>query len=123
LPTLEFAHPEIHPDAYIASTARVFGNVKIDFKTHEVTVDDEPLRLTFMELKLIRYFIENEGIVLSRDQLLENVWGISSSPTTRTVDNFVMRLRKYFERDPSEPRHFLSVRGAGYRFLAEGEDS
>lgn len=100
-----------------------FGNVKIDFKTHEVTVGGEPLRLTFMELKLIRFFIENEGIVLSRDQLLENVWGISSSPTTRTVDNFVMRLRKYFEQDPSNPQHFLSVRGAGYRFVLEGEES
>lgn len=99
-----------------------FGNVKIDFKTHEVTVAGESLRLTFMELKLMRYFAEKEGIVLSRDDLLENVWGISSSPTTRTVDNFVMRLRKYFEIDSSNPRHFLSVRGAGYRFVASGEE-
>jgi len=99
-----------------------FGNIKIDFDTHQVTVGGESLRLTFMELKLIRYFAENEGIVLSRDKLLENVWGISTSPTTRTVDNFVLRLRKYFERDPSQPRHFLSVRGAGYRFVAGDEE-
>ncbi len=100
-----------------------FGNIKIDFETHQVIVGEESLRLTFIELKLMRCFAENEGIVLSRDKLLDNVWGISTSPTTRTVDNFVMRLRKYFERDPSKPRHFLSVRGAGYRFVAAGEDS
>jgi len=98
-----------------------FSNIKIDFDTHQVTVGDDSLRLTFMELKLMRCFAENEGIVLSRNKLLENVWGISTSPTTRTVDNFVMRLRKYFERDPSNPRHFLSVRGAGYRFVANSE--
>jgi len=100
-----------------------FSNIKIDFDTHQVTVGDDSLRLTFMELKLMRCFAENEGIVLSRNKLLENVWGISTSPTTRTVDNFVMRLRKYFERDPSNPRHFLSVRGAGYRFVANSENA
>lgn len=95
------------------------GRVKANFNTFKITVDGEPCRLTHMELKLLRYFAENEGSVVSRSQLLDNVWGLSSSPTTRTVDNFVMRLRKYFEIDPAEPRHFLSVRGAGYQFVAE----
>jgi DNA-binding response OmpR family regulator len=72
-------------------------------------------------MKLLRYFIENEGSVVSRAELLEHVWGMSSSPTTRTVDNFIVRLRKYFEIDPAEPRHFLSVRGAGYRFVPNPE--
>lgn len=95
------------------------SRVKVNFNSFKVTVDGEPRRLTHMEMKLLRYFAENEGSVVSRSQLLDNVWGLSSSPTTRTVDNFVMRLRKYFEIDPAEPRHFLSVRGAGYQFVAE----
>jgi len=70
-------------------------------------------------MKLLRYFVENEGKVISRNQLLEHVWGMSHTPTTRTVDNFLMNLRKYFELDPANPRHFVSVRGAGYRFVAE----
>lgn len=93
--------------------------VKVNFNTFKVTVVGEPLRLTHMEMKLLRYFAENVGSVVSRSQLLDNVWGLSGSPTTRTVDNFVMRLRKYFELDPATPRHFLSVRGAGYQFVAE----
>lgn len=117
-----FAKRAAQPPRQEGMTHFEFGNIHIDFKTHEVAVGGESLRLTFMELKLMRYFVENEGIVLSRDDLLEHVWGISSSPTTRTVDNFVMRLRKYFESDPSNPRHFLSVRGAGYRFVASGEE-
>lgn len=95
------------------------GRVKANFNTFKVTVDGQPCRLTHMEMKLLRYFAENQGVVVSRSQLLDHVWGLSNSPTTRTVDNFVMRLRKYFELDPAEPRHFLSVRGAGYQFVAE----
>jgi len=95
------------------------GRVKINFDTFEVTVDGELLRLTAMEMNLLRYFAENEGSVVSRAQLLDNVWGMSSSPTTRTVDNFIVRMRRYFEVDPGEPRHFVSVRGAGYQFIAE----
>jgi two-component system alkaline phosphatase synthesis response regulator PhoP len=99
-----------------------FGRAKINFDTFEVTVAGVELRLTHTEMKLLRHFIENEGSVVSRAQLLEDVWGMSSSPTTRTIDNFIVRLRKYFEVDPAEPRHFLSVRGAGYRFVAKVDD-
>ncbi|MBX7166205.1 MAG: response regulator transcription factor [Pirellulales bacterium] len=99
-----------------------FNSAVVNFDTFKVLVDDQPVRLTYMELKLLRHFIENEGVVVTRSQLLERVWGLASSPTTRTVDNFVMRLRKVFEADPSRPRHFLSVRGAGYRFVRAGED-
>ncbi len=99
-----------------------FGSAEIHFDTFKVTSRGQPLRLTHMEMKLLRYFAENEGFVISRAQLLDHVWGLSSSPTTRTVDNFVMRLRKYFEENPAQPRHFLSVRGAGYRFVAEPEE-
>jgi len=100
-----------------------FGQAKINFDTFNVTFAGKPLRLTHTEMKLLRYFAENEGSVVTRAQLLENVWGLSHMPTTRTVDNFIVNLRKYFEIDPARPRHFLSVRGAGYRFVAQGENS
>lgn len=95
-----------------------FGDARVNFDTFEAAVGKTTLRLTHMELKLLRYFIEHVDRVVGRDELLEHVWGFDAAPTTRTVDNFVMRLRKYFERDPAHPRHFLSVRGAGYRFIA-----
>ena len=82
------------------------------------TRDGEPLSLTRLEFDLLRYFASNAGRVLSRSELLEQVWHVSGNANTRTVDNFVMRLRKSFERDASQPRHFLSVRGAGYKFEA-----
>ena len=100
-----------------------FGRAVVNFDTYQVTVDDKPLRLTNLEMKLLRYFAEHEGSVVTRPDLLEQVWGMSHSPTTRTVDNFIVNLRKYFEIDPAQPKHFLSVRGAGYRFVASGEES
>lgn len=95
-----------------------FGRARVNFQTFEASVAGQPLRLTNLEMKLLRYFVANEGKVVDRGELLEHVWGHTSMPTTRTVDNFILRLRKYFEEDPAQPRHFLSVRGAGYRFVA-----
>jgi DNA-binding response OmpR family regulator len=97
------------------------GRASVNFDTYEVKVDGRDLQLTALEMKLLRYFIEHEGSVVTRAELLENVWGMSHSPTTRTVDNFIVNLRKHFELDPSQPRHFLSVRGTGYRFVARAE--
>ncbi len=97
-----------------------FGHVRINFDTYEAAVDGAELRLTPIEMNLVRYFIDNEGRVISRAELLERVWRQPNIENTRTVDNFVMRLRKYFEADPANPRHFLSVRGAGYRFVRAG---
>jgi two-component system OmpR family response regulator len=96
-----------------------FNGATIDFARHEVTVRGERRSLTSLEMKLLKYFVENEGVVLNRNQLLDNVWGVDSSPTTRTVDNFIARLRQHFEVDPANPHHFLSVRGVGYRFVAQ----
>jgi two-component system OmpR family response regulator len=96
------------------------GRVEVNFNTYEVNVAGTPVRLTALEMKLLRYFIEHEGSVVTRAEVLEQVWGMSHSPSTRTVDNFIVNLRKYFEIDPTAPRHFLSVRGTGYRFVAEG---
>lgn len=96
-----------------------FGNVEVDFDTHEVSVGGEPRKLTQLELDLLRYFAENAGRVLSRDELLQKVWKLRNYSQTRTVDNFLSRLRRHFEPDPKEPVHFVSVRGAGYKFLPE----
>ena len=98
-----------------------FGDAVIDFDRHEVSVRGESVRLTSLELDLVRYFAQHAERVLSREELLASVWKLQNYPNTRTVDNFVMRLRRHFERDPSEPEHFLSVRGAGYRFMPNPE--
>jgi two-component system OmpR family response regulator len=99
-----------------------FADSEINFDTYQVTVRGKTAKLTTLELKLLRYFVEHEGSVVTRGELLENVWGLPHSITTRTVDNFIVNLRKYFEPDPASPRHYLSVRGAGYRFVAAGND-
>ena len=105
------------------STSRVtgaatlqFGTVRVNFDFHEARVDGEPVQLTQLEFALLRYFAEHPDRVLSRDELLENVWQLRNYPNTRTVDNFVLRLRKYFEPNAARPVFFLSVRGLGYRF-------
>ena len=100
---------------------RQFGNAKIDFSRFELTVRDQTHDLTTMEVLLLRYFLDNDGKVLSRSQILEDVWGSDSNVMPRTIDNFVLRLRKLIEPNLSAPRHILSVRGTGYRFLAKPE--
>jgi len=96
-----------------------FGTAEVNFDTWEVRVRGEPVRLTSLEMKLFKYLVDHEGKVVPRKELLENVWGLTRAPATRTVDTFMLALRKYFEADPSKPVHFLSVRGTGYRFVGE----
>lgn len=98
-----------------------FGDAEVDFDRHEVLVRGTSVTLTNLELELLRYFAQNPERVLSRAELLEKVWKLRDYPNTRTVDNFVMRLRRHFEEDPSKPRYFHSVRGAGYKFIPDGE--
>jgi two-component system OmpR family response regulator len=100
-----------------------FGSVHIDFGKFELRKGDQVHTLTTMELQLLRYFCDHEGIVLPRTRILRDVWDQSADVTTRTIDNFVMRLRKYIEDDPAKPRHLLSIRGTGYRFVASPDDS
>jgi DNA-binding response OmpR family regulator len=100
-----------------------FGNVHVDFRKFEIRRGRQVQSLTTKEMELLRYFVEYEGSVLSRSQILEDVWGETSDVTTRTIDNFVMRLRKFVEENPSQPRHILSVRGTGYRFIADPESA
>ena len=97
-----------------------FGIAQIDFDTHEASAAGKPVRLTQLELDLMYYFSQNPGRVLSREELLEHVWKLRNAPNTRSVDNFVARLRKYFEPLPDKPAHILSYRGAGYRFVPSG---
>ena len=96
-----------------------FGEVRVNFQAFEVYVSDKKYSLTTLEMQLLRYFIEHEGEVLSRHRILEEVWDQSADVTTRTIDNFVLRLRKILEPDPARPQHILSVRGTGYRFLGD----
>ncbi len=94
-----------------------FGNAKINFATYEVTVSDEPVRLTQLQMKTLRYFIENEGQVIPRNRLLEDVWEMPGHMNTRAPDQVLRQLRKTFEVDPAKPLHFLTIRDAGYRFV------
>lgn len=96
-----------------------FGNVEIHFDQLEVRVSGRPVRMTQLEMKLLRYFVENEGRIIPRTELLENVWDLPGSLNTRAPDQFIRRLRKALEPDPSRPRHLLTLRDAGYRFVAE----
>jgi two-component system OmpR family response regulator len=96
-----------------------FGNVEVHFDTFEVTVRGEPVRMTQLEMKLLRYFVENEGRLIPRRELLENVWDLPGHLNTRAPDQFIRRLRKAFEPNPARPRHFLTLRDAGYRFVAK----
>ena len=98
-----------------------FGNVRVNFQTFEVTVGERTHNLTTLEMKLLKYFLDKSGRVLSRHEILEHVWDDTADVTTRTIDNFVMRLRKIIEPDPSRPQFILSVRGTGYRFVTDGE--
>ncbi len=98
-----------------------FGDAKINFNTFEVIVRGEAARLTQLEMTLLRYFVENESRVIPRSELLENVWGMPGTLNTRAPDQFILRLRKAFEPDPAQPRHFLTIRDAGYRFVAKPE--
>lgn len=98
-----------------------FGEVEVDFDKHVAKVGDEERQLTKLEFDLLRYFAQNPGRVLSREELQQNVWNLRDYPNRRMVDNFIMRLRRHFEPDPREPKYFLSVRGAGYKFEPPAE--
>ena len=94
-----------------------FGKNKIDFKALEAFGKNaEKLTLTKKEIMLLKLLIENKNEVVTREKILQAVWGYNVYPTTRTIDNFILSFRKYFEEDSRNPRYFHSVRGVGYRF-------
>jgi DNA-binding response OmpR family regulator len=93
-----------------------FGNIKLDFKKYKAFRDNQELKLSSKEFAIMEYFIRHEGEAVHRHDLLNEVWGYESMPTTRTIDNFILDLRKKLEENPSRPRHIESVRDIGYRF-------
>jgi DNA-binding response OmpR family regulator len=96
-----------------------FAGRTIDFTRQQLTVGDRVLPLTLMEANLLRHLVGHEGQVVSRKAMLEQVWGVHEDTDTRAIDNFVVRLRRYIEDEPARPRHLLTVRGVGYRFVRE----
>ena len=95
-----------------------FEDKSVNFDLLELRVGDKVLPLTLMEANLLRYLIDREGRSVSRKEMLEQVWGLHEDTDTRAIDNFIVRLRRYIESDPARPRHLLTVRGVGYRFVA-----
>lgn len=93
-----------------------FGNVKIDFKRHEAVKRGKQLKLTEREFKLLKYMVEHKGEVITRDMLLDMVWGYDNYPTTRTVDNYILSLRHKIEDNPSKPKYILTIHTSGYKF-------
>lgn len=100
-----------------------FSDVVVDFGRFELRHKDEVHALTTREQELLRYFLEHDGVVLSRARLQSEVWRDAADISSRSIDNFVMRLRRMIEDDPSSPKHLLSIRGTGYRFVSEPADS
>ena len=96
-----------------------FSGKSIDFEALELRSGEQTVHLTLMEAELLRYLIDHEGKIVSRSLILEDVWGLREDTDTRAIDNFIVRLRKYIEDEPSHPRHLLTVRGVGYKFIAE----
>jgi DNA-binding response OmpR family regulator len=95
-----------------------FGNVKIDFIKLEAFVDNKEVKFTSKEFAILEYFINRDGKVIHRHELLNNIWGYDKIPTTRTVDTFILEIRKKIEEVPSKPKHIISVSGVGYRFVS-----
>lgn len=95
-----------------------FGDKAVDFDRLELHVRDQIFPLTLMEANVLRYLIQREGKHVSRKAMLAEVWGLHEDTDTRAIDNFIVRLRRYIEDDPSKPRHLITVRGVGYRFIA-----
>ncbi len=100
-----------------------FHDVRLDFKKFEATKNGSPLTLSAKELEILKYFVIHEGEVISRDTLLDDVWGYESYPTTRTVDNYILSLRKKIEDDPAHPRYLLTIHTVGYKFVRNPEES
>jgi len=103
--------PENTPEVY------TFGKNKINFITFEAKTEKDEFNLTKKEVKLLKLLIDRKNEVVSRQQILQSVWGYDVYPSTRTIDNFILSFRKYFEENPRKPEHFLSIRGVGYKFI------
>ncbi len=109
------------PAAREALSPFEFAGRQIDFEALELTALGRTVRLTLMEADLLRYLVRNQGRIVSRKELLEQVWRVHEDTDTRAIDNFIVRLRRYIEDEPSTPKYLKTVRGVGYRFLTDGD--
>jgi DNA-binding response OmpR family regulator len=103
------------------SNVFTFGDRAIDFEQLEVRVGDRRMPLTLMEASLLRYLIEHDGRPVARKTILDRVWNVHEDTDTRAIDNFIVRLRRYIEDEPSRPKHLQTVRGVGYKFVSNPE--
>jgi two-component system, OmpR family, alkaline phosphatase synthesis response regulator PhoP len=94
-----------------------FDNIKIDFKKQEALKNNKPIKLSSKEFEILQYLIQHSGEVISRSTLLNEIWGYDVYPTTRTVDNFILNIRKKIEDDPAHPKHLITVYTSGYKFI------
>jgi DNA-binding response OmpR family regulator len=108
----EDSAPEANGDSFS------FNGKTIDFSALELRTNGATIHLTLMEAKLLRHLIQNQGHTVSRKSILEDVWGLREDTDTRAIDNFIVRLRRYIEKDPAKPQCLVTVRGVGYRFVA-----
>ncbi len=106
-----------HSDSFEDKNIVRFGQVSIDLLSVEITRSDRPVSLTAMEFKMLKFFVSNPRRVISRDELLNEVWGYDRYPCTRTVDNHVLKLRQKLEPEPAHPVHFRTVHRMGYKFI------
>ncbi len=104
-----------------AADAFSFDGRTLDFSKLELRVNQNTIQLTLMEAELLRHLVQNSGRIVPRKAILEEVWGLHEDTDTRAIDNFIVRLRRYIEDDPAKPKHLLTVRGVGYRFVPEPE--
>ncbi len=100
-----------------------FSGNRVDFQAYKASTREGEVALTQKECMLLKLLVENEGKVVDRDTILDKVWGYDRYPSTRTIDNLILHLRKYFEEDPKHPRHLHSIYGAGYKFTHEPTES
>jgi DNA-binding response OmpR family regulator len=107
------------PVAASTPSTFTFAGRSVDFDDLVLTTPNKTVRLTLMECDLLRYLVQNQGRIISRKELLEQVWRVREDTDTRAIDNFIVRLRRYIEDNPAEPKFLETVRGVGYRFLPE----
>lgn len=107
----------VKPEQIAVISQQTIGRLTVNFEQFEATCDGIPEKLSHKEFEILNFFIAHKGEVVSRYQLLENVWGYAAQPTTRTVDNFILRLRQKIEENPNDPKFILTVHGVGYRLI------
>lgn len=117
VPVSAAAETSVAPEPDNSSSLLHLGTRTVDFDNLEIRGADQPVRLTVMEADLLRYFVERPNQVVSRKEVLEQVWHVQGDTDTRPIDNFIVRLRRYLEPEPARPVHLLTVRGVGYRFV------